>query len=160
MGRKNRKGRTRNMGRGKQIRTTLANDILIQQNTAEETSQNNVSQDSVQMDKAICENIGITAGRMEGLADQTIEVIPLDRMFLETYQRTLQQHKVDKIVKEFDSSKLGVLMVSERPDGRYAVIDGQHRRHPRCILLCRRRCDALPGYDLRFRCFPGFCPVR
>ena len=36
MGRKNRKGRTRNMGRGKQIRTTLANDILLQQNAVDD----------------------------------------------------------------------------------------------------------------------------
>ena len=53
MGRKNRKGQTRNMGRGKQIRTTLANDILIQQNAAEETQQDVNPQDSEQMDEAI-----------------------------------------------------------------------------------------------------------
>lgn len=127
MGRKNRKGRTRNMGRGKQIRTTLANDILIQQNAAEDTQQDANLTDTEQMDEAIRETVDITAEKYEGLAEQTFEILPLDRLFLETYQRTLNPQKVKRIVREFDPSKLGVLMISERPDGRYAVIDGQHR---------------------------------
>ena len=73
MGRKNRKGRTRAMSRGKQIRTTLANDVLIQQNAVEDTKQDVNPQDTEQMDKAICETIGITEEQLEGLADQTIE---------------------------------------------------------------------------------------
>lgn len=150
MGRKNRKGRTRNMGRGKQIRTTLANDILLQQNAVEDTQQDANLTDTEQMDAKLCETSGITAKQMEGLADQTFEVVPLDRMFLETYQRTLQQHKVDKIVKEFDSSKLGVLMVSERPDGRYAVIDGQHRMTAlRKMGYKYARCSVVHGWTVQ-----------
>ena len=82
MGRKNRKGQTRNMGRGKQIRTTLANDILIQQNAAEETQQDVNPQDSEQMDEAIRETVDITAEKYEGLAEQTFEILPLDRLLL------------------------------------------------------------------------------
>ena len=150
MGRKNRKGQTRNMGRGKQIRTTLANDVLIQQNAVEDTKQDVNPQDTEQMDKAICETIGITEEQLEGLADQTIEIIPLDRMFLETYQRPLNPQKVKKIAKEFDPSKLGVLMVSERPDGRYAIIDGQHRSTVlRGLGYKYARCQVVHGWTIQ-----------
>ena len=58
---------------------------------------------------------------------QRIESIPLDAMFLGNYQRPVSMNNVKKIVNAFDSSRLGVLVVSERPNGKYAVIDGQHR---------------------------------
>ena len=150
MGRKNRKGQTRNMGRGKQIRTTLANDILIRQNAAEETQQDVNPQDSEQMDEAIRETVDITAEKYEGLAEQTFEILPLDRLFLETYQRTLNPQKVKRIVREFDPSKLGVLMISERPDGRYAVIDGQHRMTAlREMGYKYARCQVVHGWTIQ-----------
>lgn len=43
------------------------------------------------------------------------------------YQRQLDERRVEKIVRNFDPKILGTLEVSERADGTFAVIDGQHR---------------------------------
>lgn len=64
---------------------------------------------------------------LEGLPKQDIRIIELDKMFIDDYQRLLHSDEVEKIVKDFKPEKLGVLVVSERSDGRFAVIDGQHR---------------------------------
>ena len=45
------------------------------------------------------------------------------------YQRALNARRVRKIVNEFDPDVLGVLEISERPDGQKVIIDGQHRWH-------------------------------
>jgi hypothetical protein len=42
------------------------------------------------------------------------------------YQRVIDHQKVQKIVKEFNPHKLGIIKVSYR-DGQYHVYDGQHR---------------------------------
>ena len=145
MGRKNRKGRTRNMGRGKQIRTTLANDILIRQNAAEETQQDVNPQDSEQI--GTVDTARTNADCKDGVPDQTIEVISLDKLFLADYQRILRPGVVENIVNDFNPAQLGVLMVSKRPDGTYAVIDGQHR-----MTALRRlgykfaRCSVVQGW--------------
>lgn len=44
-----------------------------------------------------------------------------------TYQRDLDTARVDRMSNEYDRTLLGVLEVSAREDGRYAIIDGQHR---------------------------------
>lgn len=43
------------------------------------------------------------------------------------YQRTVKTEKVNKIVKDFNPNIVGVLLVSQRPDGSQWVMDGQHR---------------------------------
>lgn len=43
------------------------------------------------------------------------------------YQRTIVKAWVNAIVREFDPDAIGIIHVSERPDGTYWVIDGQHR---------------------------------
>lgn len=43
------------------------------------------------------------------------------------YQRDLDATRVERMSGEFDRTLLGVLEVSAREDGRYAIIDGQHR---------------------------------
>ena len=54
------------------------------------------------------------------------------------------------IVKNFDPAKLGVLVVSHRADGTYAVLDGQHR-----LAALRRlgydaaNCIVLEGMTIR-----------
>jgi ParB-like chromosome segregation protein Spo0J len=45
----------------------------------------------------------------------------------ERYQRELDERHVAKIVRDFDERLLDPLEVSARPDGTYAVFDGQHR---------------------------------
>ena len=51
----------------------------------------------------------------------------MERIVTEQYQRILNMKNVAGIVKNFDPAKLGVLVVSHRVDGTYAVLDGQHR---------------------------------
>lgn len=43
------------------------------------------------------------------------------------YQRPLRESRVKMITSGFDSRQLGILEVSARSDGWYAVFDGQHR---------------------------------
>lgn len=59
--------------------------------------------------------------------EQNIRRIPLEMIRTEIYQRALNMKNVNKIVKEFNPAKLGVLVVSKHPEGSYAVLDGQHR---------------------------------
>ena len=66
---------------------------------------------------------GIPAKEVE----QHIACLPLERIVTEQYQRILNMKNVAGIVKNFDPAKLGVLVVSYRADGTYAVLDGQHR---------------------------------
>jgi hypothetical protein len=54
--------------------------------------------------------------------------LPIDLLFVDVeYQREVEKHRVDKIAANFDPELLGTVQVSERSDGRFAVIDGQHR---------------------------------
>lgn len=56
------------------------------------------------------------------------DVVPVTRLVIDTrYQRKLMEHRVGKIVDEFNPAQLGVLEVSRRKNGSCAVFDGQHR---------------------------------
>jgi hypothetical protein len=56
------------------------------------------------------------------------EIVSVDRMVIDTrYQRKLMEHRVGKIVDEFNPAQLGALEVSRRENGVCAVFDGQHR---------------------------------
>lgn len=87
---------------------------------------------------------------LEGLPPQDFQIIELDKMFVDDYQRLLHSDEVERIVKDFIPGKLGVLEVSEREDGRYAVIDGQHR-----MVALRRlgfkfaRCNVVHGLSVQ-----------
>ena len=82
--------------------------------------------------------------------EQRIECVPLERIVTEQYQRILNMKNVAGIVKNFDPAKLGVLVVSHRADGTYAVLDGQHR-----LTALRRlgydaaNCIVLEGMTIR-----------
>ena len=43
------------------------------------------------------------------------------------YQRELDESRVDAMSKKFDESRIGVPVVSLRKDGKFYVLDGQHR---------------------------------
>ena len=89
---------------------------------------------------------GIPAKEVE----QHIACLPLERIVTEQYQRVLNMKNVAGIVKNFDPAKLGVLVVSHRADGTYAVLDGQHR-----LAALRRlgydaaNCIVLEGMTIR-----------
>lgn len=43
------------------------------------------------------------------------------------YQRALNPRKIDKMVEEFEPDEITAIVVSQREDGSYWVLDGQHR---------------------------------
>lgn len=57
-----------------------------------------------------------------------ITALPAKRLFADsTYQRDLDELRVQRMVDDFDPTLLGVIEVSARTDGRFAILDGQHR---------------------------------
>ena len=60
--------------------------------------------------------------------DPYIDAVPASRMFADpAYQRDLDETRVAGMAAEFDQRLIGVLEVSAREDGRFAILDGQHR---------------------------------
>jgi hypothetical protein len=57
---------------------------------------------------------------------QRVEEIALDKITMGAYQRETRNARVDKIVADFNETKLGMPVVSYR-DGQYFLIDGNHR---------------------------------
>lgn len=54
--------------------------------------------------------------------------VPVELLFSDPrYQRDVDHPRVARMAAEFDPDALGVITVSERPNGRYAVLDGFHR---------------------------------
>ena len=64
--------------------------------------------------------------------DATYEMIDINDLRFAKYQRDLSGEFINKVLKNFDERLLGVILVSKR-DGRYYVVDGQHR----CVA-CQR----------------------
>jgi hypothetical protein len=57
-----------------------------------------------------------------------IRALPLSVLSIDpNVQRGLDQRRVAKIAAELNLDALGVITVSQRPDGGYFIIDGQHR---------------------------------
>lgn len=58
----------------------------------------------------------------------TIEEHPASSLFMdERIQRAIRPRHLRKIRSALDPDAIGVIIVSRRPDGRLAVLDGQHR---------------------------------
>ena len=77
--------------------------------------------------------------------------IPLEKLRIDmSVQRELQEAHVQKMLKKFDPSAFGRLVVTQREDGYYYITDGQHRK----TLLERLNikeapCVVVNLYDLR-----------
>jgi hypothetical protein len=57
-----------------------------------------------------------------------ITALPVAALFADyTYQRDLDESRVAKMSGEYDHTLLGVIEVSKRAGGRFAILDGQHR---------------------------------
>jgi hypothetical protein len=57
-----------------------------------------------------------------------LEWIAIAAVFVDNnYQRALKPTLVDKILRRFSWAKFGAIVVSHQPDGRYSVVEGQHR---------------------------------
>lgn len=57
-----------------------------------------------------------------------VTAIPASQLFSDgSYQRPVDDYRVSQMVDDYDETLLGVLEVSARDDGRFAVVDGGHR---------------------------------
>lgn len=65
-----------------------------------------------------------------------IRMIPTSALFVDDrYQRLIEMNRVRKIVRDFEEDLFGVLEVNRRgTNGKYAIIDGQHRHKAAEIL--------------------------
>lgn len=65
-----------------------------------------------------------------------VAIVPLDLIDVDrNYQRPIKERLVKKILTEFRWDKFGAISLSEKPDSRFNVTEGQHRwtaacRHP------------------------------
>jgi hypothetical protein len=77
-------------------------------------------------DQTTEETTRVKKEKVEGTA--RLRWIPLGKMKVsERAQREQKSHRVNHLIAHFDLDKLGKFTVSERPDGFFYVIDGQHR---------------------------------
>jgi len=88
----------------------------------------------------------MTANTNKPLINDT-QNLPIDELLVDAaYQRSLNKYRVERIVKNFNPRQFGYLKVSRR-DGKYYVIDGQHRLAAAKILgyttLPCNVCDGL-----------------
>ncbi|UIU47021.1 Lsr2 family protein [Microcystis phage MinS1] len=57
-----------------------------------------------------------------------VTAVPIDRLFVDhAYQRELDERRVQRMVSAYDPALVGILEVAARGDGRFAILDGQHR---------------------------------
>ena len=78
------------------------------------------------------------ARRLAAPGGSYLAVLRARELFIDSnYQRPLDHHRVDALAAEFNPGLLGILEVSARSDGRYAVIDGHHRLAALRDLDCR-----------------------
>lgn len=70
-----------------------------------------------------------TAPTMVEIENRTLfDIVPLHAIFVdESYGRSLDASNLRRILRQWDPKAIGAVLLSLRPDGRYAVIDGQHR---------------------------------
>lgn len=61
--------------------------------------------------------------------EQTLaDFVPISKTFVDAYTRPVSEARVNKILRSgFSEDKLGVILLSLRADGRYAILDGNHR---------------------------------
>lgn len=57
-----------------------------------------------------------------------VTAIPARHLFVDhTYQRPLDEDRIAEMVTDFNPELLGVIDVSDRGDGTFAIVEGQHR---------------------------------
>jgi len=57
-----------------------------------------------------------------------LDFVPVNEMFLDhSYQRLGEERRIQKLADNWNNLAAGVLYVAKRRNGKYAVIDGQHR---------------------------------
>lgn len=80
------------------------------------------------LDQVLNTDVDDTPDTSTAKADPYIAAVPVDALFADsTYQRDLDVHRVDKMTDTYRLALVGIIEVSARADGRYAILDGQHR---------------------------------
>lgn len=70
----------------------------------------------------------IAAAREFGVEPPTVEMISQDKLIVDPeVQRSLIGARVQKISKHFNATGLGFIIINQRNDGNFHVVDGQHR---------------------------------
>lgn len=71
-----------------------------------------------------------------------IAAIPVNALFADdTYQRRLDEIRVRRMAATYQLALVGILEISARPDGTYAILDGQHRW---AVVLAATKATHLP----------------
>ncbi len=80
----------------------------------------------------------------------TIEWLPISEILVDvTYQRPLSPNKVRQIVSNYNKNAIGTLQVSQRGDGQFYVMDGQHRHAAMKKLgIIHAECRVIHGLSL------------
>ena len=78
-------------------------------------------------------------------ANASYELVPVEKLKIDKYQRLLNLNLGCTIAKEFSFNKVGVITVSLR-EGQYNVIDGQHRLYGATLAkVPQLMCQVLNG---------------
>lgn len=66
---------------------------------------------------------------LENLDEHTlVDWVPISKMFVAPYTRPVSETQINRMLRNgFDVDKLGTIMLSMRADGRFAILDGNHR---------------------------------
>ncbi|WP_315920394.1 DUF6551 family protein [Mesorhizobium sp. SP-1A] len=63
-----------------------------------------------------------------------LEWIGVDQIDVDgNYQREIKAHLVDKILRRFSWAKFGAVVLSRQSNGRFSVVEGQHRWKAACL---------------------------
>lgn len=73
--------------------------------------------------------IGTAGRRLADLDEYTfLERVPISLMFVAPYQRPIGETQIARMLRSgFNARKLGIITLSLRNSGRYAILDGNHR---------------------------------
>lgn len=82
-----------------------------------------------------------------------VKLSPSDIGIDASYQRDLDESRVDAMAENFDQSRTGVPVLSIRKDGTYVVLDGQHR-------LAAMRQAGLEGIKILCEVHNGLSPAE
>ena len=157
MGRKNRNARRRNRkAMAYQAMTSINMDTMMEgtvnemreHTQAEQLRMDSMIQNNSQGDVALI-GVDMASADPTGI-EQNIMAIPLEKIITEKYQRALNMKNVNAIARNFNPARLGVLVVSKRGDGTFAVLDGQHRLAAlRRLGMKSANCIVLEGMTLQ-----------
>jgi hypothetical protein len=73
--------------------------------------------------------INLQVGERPSLEWVRLDLIDVDR----NYQRELRPSLVEKILGKFSWRKFGAIVLTRKPEGRFSVVEGQHRWKAACL---------------------------